>query len=141
HISNPILPTILVSIVSLVPVLLIFISRTKKNISYYNEYSDLKFSALLISIFTIPTFVGIISFTLRLHYIILLLPLFYTILAIAFLPFRINNFFKEIIIFISILVLSFIYVPTSSWFGKPLLKNRNTIEYIRNLELKNKINI
>jgi hypothetical protein len=90
HIDNPVLPALTLILISLSPFLLLIFSKRKEKSDYSGLLNNLRIIIGLCIIFSLPPLLGMILFFPRLHYIIMLIPLFYSLFVLVFIPLKIK---------------------------------------------------
>ena len=133
---------IVLSIIISVFVLLLFNKMNNYRTVVHKGFTEKKDLIIFSMIFSLPPLSSIILYFPRAHYILLLLPFIYLIVAQLIVPLKFNNYIKNLITFCVLIFLSFFLVPQlSSVITKSNFKNLSAVQSIRNLSLNERINI
>lgn len=132
----------LLLVVCSIPFVLFLAAKRDHNSGKKKSYDRLIFISFITIIFAFPPFLSLTLYFPRAHYLLLLLPFFYTYLSAIAISIKIKNNFIELFTFVLIVFLSFIFLPKmSSYFNKSTFPNRKTISYLKELNVKRNINI
>jgi hypothetical protein len=133
---------IVLSIIISVFVLLLFNKMNNYKTVVHKGFTEKKDLIIFSMIFSFPPLSSIILYFPRAHYILLLLPFIYLIVALLIVPLKFNNYMKNLITFCVLVFVSFFLVPQlSSVITKSNFKNLSAVQSIRKLSLNERINI
>ena len=131
---------ILLFLLSTIPFVLFLIR--KNNSTNKNQNENLFLIIGISIIFILPELISLVLYLPRSHYLILLLPFFYTYLGPLAIFLKIKNRLAEIFIFLFFVFLSFLFLPDlSNYFNKPDFQNRKTIRFLKNLNITKEVNL
>ncbi|NNJ53274.1 MAG: hypothetical protein HKP17_08890, partial [Ignavibacteriaceae bacterium] len=133
---------IVLSIIISVFVLLLFNKMNNYRTVVHKGFTEKRDLIIYSLIFSLPPLSSIILYFPRAHYILLLLPLIYLIVAQLIVPLKFNNYIKNLIPYCVLVFLSFFLLPQlSSVINRSNFKNLSAVQSIQNLNLKKRINL
>jgi len=132
----------LLLVISSIFVLLLFNKINKYREIITSGFAEKKGLLLYSVIFSLPPLLSIILYYPRSHYILLLLPLIYLVVAQMILPLKFNNQIKNILSFCFLITISFLFIPqSSSIIIKSNFKYLHAVNSIKNLNISGRINL